>query len=252
MSLVIAIKDKGRVVLGADKQVSYGNNKDHSCTKIWEVAGLPGAIMGGVGSARASQIIQYADIIDKNTINDDLGIEFVIRYLAPTLVAVLNANGVPCEVPTDPETGMKGGCVMMPNAFLFAYNDRAWMIWHDLSVTEIEEYLAIGSGSEVAKGALFATQGQNPFERIVTAIDAASEATIGVDDGIDLLVTENRVTDAKNVAKAFGIEIKKTETKLEEKKAEVEAETEIAEEKVEEKVEEVKEKKTKKKSKKEE
>lgn len=250
MSLVIAIKDKERVVLGADKQVSYGNNKDHSCTKIWEVAGLPGAIMGGVGSARASQIIQYADIIDKNTINDDMGIEFIIRYLAPTLVAVLNANGVPCEVPTDPETGMKGGCVMMPNAFLFAYRDRAWMIWHDLSVTEIEEYLAIGSGSDVAKGALFATQGQNPFERIVTAIDAASEATIGVDDGIDLLVTEERNTDIKNVAKAFGVEIKKTEEKLdklEEKKVEMESGDDSDEVETEDTTEEkVKEKKTKK------
>ena len=139
---------------------------------------------------------------------------------------------------------------MMPNAFLFAYKDKAWMIWCDLSVTEIQEYLAIGSGSDVAKGALFATQGKNPFERIVTAIDAASEATIGVDDGIDLLVTEDRASDMKNAAKAFGIEIKKAEDildKLEIKKTEVESGDEI-EEVVEEKP---KKKSTTKKSKKE-
>ena len=256
MSLVIAIKDKDRVVLGADKQVSYGNNKDHSSTKIWEVAGLSGAVMGGVGSARASQIIQYADIVDKNALNSEPTIEFIIRSLAPTICATLDANGVPCDVPTDPETGVRAGCVMMPNAFLFAYKDRAWMIWHDLSVTEIEQYFAIGSGAEVAKGALFATQGQNPFERIVTAIDAASEATIGVDDGIDLLVTEERNTDMKNVAKAFGIEIKKTEQKLdklEEKKVEIESGDESEITKTDTNLaEEVKEKKAKKtKSKKE-
>lgn len=34
MSLVIAIKDKDRIVLGADKQVSVSDFKDHSCTKI--------------------------------------------------------------------------------------------------------------------------------------------------------------------------------------------------------------------------
>ena len=34
MSLVIAIKDKNRIVLGADKQTSVGNNKDHLATKI--------------------------------------------------------------------------------------------------------------------------------------------------------------------------------------------------------------------------
>lgn len=257
MSLVIAIKDKDRVVLGADKQVSYGNNKDHSSTKIWEVPGLPGAVMGGVGSARASQIIQYAEIIDKNALITEPSIEFVIRSLAPTICATLNANGVPCDVPTDPETGIKGGCVMMPNAFLFAYKDKAWMIWCDLSVTEIQEYLAIGSGSDVAKGALFATQGKNPFERIVTAIDAASEATIGVDDGIDLLVTEERNTDMKNVSKAFGIEIKKAEDildKLEEKKTEAESGEDLEDDPdfniEEEKVEEKPKKKSTKKSKK--
>ena len=249
MSLVIAIKDKDRIVLGADKQVSFGNNKDHNSTKIWEVIGLPGAIMGGVGSARANQIIQYSDIIDKNALPAEITIEYVIRNIAPSIYATLSANGVNCN-PIDPETGLKVETMYMPNAFLFAYKDKAWMINFDLAVIEIQEYLAIGSGSDVAKGALFATQGKNPSERIVTAIDAASDATIGVDDGIDLLVTEERSADMKSAAKAFGIEIKKTETKLEEKKAEVEAET--AEENVEEKVEEVKEKKTKKKSKKEE
>ena len=60
MSLVIAVKEKDRIVLGADKQASLGNAKDHTNTKIWRVEDLPGAIMGSVGSARASQIIQYS------------------------------------------------------------------------------------------------------------------------------------------------------------------------------------------------
>ena len=67
MSLVIAIKDKNRIVLGADKQTSIGNNKDHLATKIWEVSDLPGALMGSVGSVRVSQILQYSELIDKNS-----------------------------------------------------------------------------------------------------------------------------------------------------------------------------------------
>jgi len=35
MSLVVAIKDKDRIVMGADKQVSAGDSKDHTNTKIW-------------------------------------------------------------------------------------------------------------------------------------------------------------------------------------------------------------------------
>ena len=72
MSLVVAIKDKDRVVLGADKQVSTGGTKDHTNTKIWKLEELPGAIIGSVGAARASQIIQYSQIIDKNLITENL------------------------------------------------------------------------------------------------------------------------------------------------------------------------------------
>ena len=73
------------------------------------------------------------------------------------------------------------------------------------------EYLAIGSGSDVAKGALFATKKQNPFERIVTAIDAAAESTLFVDDGIDLLVTDIHDGDQKDIAKALGFELEEVE-----------------------------------------
>ena len=85
MSLVIAIRDKDRIVLGADKQASTGGTKDHTNTKIWRIEELPGAIIGSVGAARASQIIQYSQIIDKNLLSQDLDTEFVVRILAPTL-----------------------------------------------------------------------------------------------------------------------------------------------------------------------
>ena len=93
------------------------------------------------------------------------------------------------------------------------------MIWNDLSVTEIGEYLAIGSGSDVARGALFATKKQNPFERIVTAIDAAADSTLFVDDGIDMLVTGVHKGDREKIAKALGFELEKPKPKPKAKKA---------------------------------
>ena len=81
------------------------------------------------------------------------------------------------------------------------------MIWNDLSVTEIDDYFAIGSGADVARGALFTTADKNPFERAVMCIDAAAESTLFVDDGIDILVTEEHKDDEKLLAKALGIEL---------------------------------------------
>lgn len=98
---------------------------------------------------------------------------------------------------------------MMPNAFIFAYKDRAWTIWHDLSVSEIEEYFAIGSGSDVARGVLFATPEKNPFDRIVTSIEAAAESTLYVDNGIDLLATGTYDEDLTNMAVALGLPLPK-------------------------------------------
>ena len=180
MSLVIAIKDKDRIVLGADKQASAGGSKDHTNTKIWPVEGLKGAVMGSVGSARVSQIIQYSKIIDKNLIDDSISTDYIICALVPAIAASLKSHGIVL----DPASG--DTCPLMPNAFLFAYKNRAWMIWNDMSVSELEDYLAIGSGAEVARGALFATPEKNPFDRIVTSIDAAAMTTLFVDNDIDL------------------------------------------------------------------
>ena len=203
MSLVVAIKDKDRIVLGADKQASTGSTKDHTNTKIWELEELPGAILGAVGSARASQIIQYSQIIDKNMLNYPIDTDFIVRVLAPTLANGLRNNGIVIEPTEDVK------CDMMPNAFIFAYGDKAWTIWHDLSVSEINEYFAIGSGSDVARGVLYATPEKAPFERIVTSIEAAAESTLYVDNGIDMLVTGHHPEDLIYMSKALGIPLPK-------------------------------------------
>jgi hypothetical protein len=98
---------------------------------------------------------------------------------------------------------------MMPNAFIFAYKDKAWSIWHDLSVSEIGEYIAIGSGSDVARGVLYATPEKDPFNRIVTSIEAAAESTLYVDNGIDLLATDTYEEDIINMSSALGIPLPK-------------------------------------------
>lgn len=58
---------------------------------------------------------------------------------------------------------------------------------------------------------MFVTGDKNPFDRIVSCIDAAAESTLFVDDGIDILVTEEHKDDEKLLAKALGLEILKQE-----------------------------------------
>ena len=58
MSVVIAIKDGDKILMGGDCQVSYGGNKSTlvspNLMKVWEVEGHPNTIMGGVGAFKSS------------------------------------------------------------------------------------------------------------------------------------------------------------------------------------------------------
>ena len=52
---------------------------------------------------------------------------------------------------------------------------------------------------------MYATKDKNPFERIVTCIDAAAETTLFVDDGVDLVATSIKKEDKKLITKALNI-----------------------------------------------
>ena len=196
MSLVLAIKDKDRVVLGSDRQASTGAGKSHDNTKIWRSDDLNGALFGAVGSMRAAQVVQYNQIIDLNDINNfGLSTRYVVNSLVPHIVQVLQEAGISCQ--------SQDQDVILPSAFLFAYDNSAWMIWNDLSVSEITEYLVIGSGEDIAKGVLSATKDKNPFDRISTAIKAAAEHTLYVDDKINFLVTKDEKSDKKLIEQSL-------------------------------------------------
>lgn len=199
MSLVIAIKDGDRIVFGADKQATSGDNRTHLATKIWTVRDCPSIIMGGVGSVRATQIMQYSSIINKNFLEPTgLTTEFIVNQVCPRIVEVLRTSGINVNANKDVPSE-----ICISSAFLIAENDKAWLIHHDLSVIEIDKYYAIGSGSQIANGALFVTPNQNPFTRITDAIDAAAENTLFVDHKIEFLTTKVKEDDEKKIVAAL-------------------------------------------------
>ena len=114
MSLVIAIRDKDRFILGADKQVSGWNNKNHTATKIWFTE-YEGCCIGSVGYARASQVIQFIKgLLDNAGFGKDaLDDAFIHLQLPRTIYETLKAHGVVIDNPEQTFT--------LPNAFFIAY-----------------------------------------------------------------------------------------------------------------------------------
>ena len=203
MSLVIAIRDKERFILGADKQASLWNSKGHSATKVWYTE-YEGCCIGSVGYARAAQVIQYIrGLLDaagfgKESLND----EFIHLQLPRTIYDTLKMHGVVVETPDQP--------FMLPNEFLIAYKDRCWKIGQDLTVTEVEDYDAIGSGQDIALGVIETSHmynEKNPYQIITNAIDVAAEKTLYVDHEIEFVETAAEKKDVINKMTALGYEI---------------------------------------------
>ena len=224
MSLVIAIKDKDRVILGSDKQVSCGGVKSHDAVKIWDLPEFPGAVMGSVGLVRATQIIQASQVLELNDLLTNGGptTTFMINSVVPRILNLLETHGIKCDA--NQHTDMD--CSTIPNSFIIAVGDKAWIISTDLCVTEIEDYAAIGSGEAVAWGCLFATKkDKNPFERIVTAINASAETTLYVDHAVDFASTKIYKNDCALLDKVFGFDKAETENATETKKKPVKKST---------------------------
>lgn len=198
MSVVVAIKDKDRFVLGADKQSTCGNLKSENETKLWTVPELEDAIIGAVGTVRAIQLIRYCQLFDKNTIPEKLSTRYIVNHVVPWIVKTLQDNQVECSI-----TDSVGKFMTIPASFIIAYKDGCWIINNDLSVSEVYDYTAIGSGNEIALGALYATQGNHPFARAVVSIEAASQKTITVSHYLDVLTTSDHDDDDEYAKKYF-------------------------------------------------
>ena len=103
------------------------------------------------------------------------------KYIVPNLVRELKKVGFIKD---------ENYIELVNSAFLFAYKDKLFLIDRDLCVLEINDYVAIGSGSPEAIGSLLSTEGEDPKTRIVKAIKASAANDIYVDYPIVLTDTE--------------------------------------------------------------
>ena len=184
MSIVIAIKEKNRIVMGCDSQVSCGYFKEKldnkNCCKIWEIENCKSGLMGCVGSLRDLQVIQCEEnLIDKlKQFEEKIDYKYVVNNLTDKMYNTLCHHRC-----INKDT--HGDCENYMNSqFIFAYKDMAYLINNYLEVTSIDDYLVIGCGEEIVKGILDSNKDKMVDERIIEAITYCSEKSIGIDKNI--------------------------------------------------------------------
>ena len=179
MSVVVAVKEGNKIYMGADSQVTKGGTrttlKNPNNYKIWKVDGCEKCLMGHVGNLRDGNVVRLMSSVvdDYDEFYKRVDYRFVVKYLVPEIVKTLrNASFIKAS---------SDYVDFIDSSFLFAYRDKLYSINSDLSVIEIDDYIAIGSGADQAIGSLLSTEGQDPKERIVKAIKASAAADIYVD-----------------------------------------------------------------------
>lgn len=189
MSVIVAVKDKktGEITVGCDNQVSCGNLKsnlkDNGFSKIWNYDANGYTILGGVGALRDIQLIQtdetLLDAVD--VVLNGIDYSFVVREFFTRIYETLkkyNRVAVIDQGIYSPVIGSK---------FILVHNDNAWVIDYDGAVVEIEDYLVLGSGEEVAIGVLENNKNKKPKQRIEEAIQACADTTLYVNNNITYL-----------------------------------------------------------------
>ena len=186
MSVVIGIKDKDKVWIGTDTQITKGGCKYNTTNpnnfKVWNVNGVPNCIMAHVGSVVESNAIKVmCNLVSEITVmKDEIDYEYVITRIVPRMYQTLED----CDYLNHLEGKYK-------SSYLFAYKDKLFYIASDWSVTEIDDFIAIGSGECEAIGSLYATKGLEVEERIKKAIEVCSKHDTSISLPIVVKSTED-------------------------------------------------------------
>lgn len=172
MTCIVGLVEHGKVFIGGDSCVSRGYIQQ-TMTAQKKVFRHGNFLIGYSGSLRMEQLLQFAFSPPEHP--KDLSIE---RYLATLFVdALRNALKEAGNAMKQNEQESS------PGYFLVGYQGRLVTIESDYSFTEIADgFDAIGSGNEVALGAMHATKDMSliPQKRIELALEAAAAYCRGV------------------------------------------------------------------------
>lgn len=190
MSVVIAIKEGKKIIMGCDSQVSKGYHRkeqldNKNVCKIWEIENCKNGLMGVVGSLRDGQLIQCQEhlIEELAQLKGIVDYKYVVTQLTKKIFDVLSVNN---RANRDNFGNYDG---TMNSNFIFAYKDMAFLITGEFCVTPIVDYLVCGCGDELAIGVLESNKDLSPQERIEEAIKVCSKKSTGVDDCIIIKTT---------------------------------------------------------------
>lgn len=172
MTCIIGLIHDGKVFMGGDSAASAGwTVYTLSSRKVFHTPG--GFLMGYTGTIRTAQVLRYAFVPPEHPEGMDTDTYLATLFIDALREATRLAGN---ELKRDEQESITG-------AFLVGYRGRLFHICSDFGFTElVEGFNCIGSGGEVALGAMYATTGMplEPQKRMMLALEAAASFCLGV------------------------------------------------------------------------
>lgn len=185
MSVVMAIRDSGRVWMAADTQVSCEGLKFYTVSETnYKISKLPdGILVGFSGDVRIRNLlVAHSEWFGKLP-RSGLTKRFLVTRIVPRLLWLCKENGLLVEE-SQPRAVMEGD-------FLFAWRDRLFQLQRDFSVWVVAEKGSIGAGGTFSDAALMdTTQNLTVRERLLGGLRLAAYYSIYVDRPFLLINTE--------------------------------------------------------------
>ena len=164
MTCIAALKHEGKIYVASDCQTSYGGTSFIDKTgKVFKKGNM---LVGISGDARFSKIFRYNfNIPEHNNSIDDM--EYLNSVFVDSLRELCNKKEHSTVISSKSETD---------SVAIIGYNKNIYTLACDYDVSIYDQsYKAVGSGKDLAMGALYATEGldMEPEKRLELAVKSA-------------------------------------------------------------------------------
>jgi ATP-dependent protease HslVU (ClpYQ) peptidase subunit len=193
MSVIVAIKEKDRIYVGCDSQVTTGWGKstltNSNNYKIFKPKKEKDVIIGVCGHLRDRDILYCIDeyIEELIKLKNEFDYKYVVKKIVPKIFSELESKN---RIIKDDKVLKE-----MNNQILFAYKESLFSIGYDGSVIEIDDFCAIGSGQDFAIGFLNEDSEKSSQEKIIKAIKSSCKSDLYVNYPIVVMNTIDDVVE---------------------------------------------------------
>lgn len=169
MTCIVGIVENGSVYIGGDSAGVAGLSISiRADEKVFQNGPF---IMGFTSSFRMGQLLRYRLSVPRQTILQTDMEYMVNEFIDSVRLCFMNGGFGTIADKADNEGG----------TFLVGYNGNLYHIGADFQVGQpMDQFDAVGCGSEIAKGSLYSSRGKSPEERIELALEAAAFFNGGV------------------------------------------------------------------------